>query len=266
MLTILIFLLPSLAAAWALAALAGWHWALAALAFLLCFVLMHGLYVLFWWLMSGPYDRSRPIERQNPRARFACGDAGRLLCLYGGLRPRLTGLEKLPEQGRFLFVCNHRSLFDPLIVMDKLRDCNISFISKPSNLQIPMVGDIAYNAGYLPIDRENDRAALKTILTAADYMKRDLCSIGIYPEGTRSKTGEMLPFHHGSFKTAQRANVPIAVACVRNSEKVKKRLFLRPTDVYLDILEVIPAEKVKAMSTAELSDYSRRLIEEGLKR
>jgi len=191
---------------------------------------------------------------------------GRFLCLYGGVKPHISGEEKLPTDSRFLFVCNHKSMFDPLMVIGYLYKWNISFISKPSNMQIPMVGDIAYNAGYLPIDRENDRAALKTILTAADYMKRDVCSIGIYPEGTRSKTSEMLPFHHGSFKTAQRASVPIAVACVRNSEQVKKRLFLRPTDVYLDILEVIPAEKVKAMSTAELSDYSRRLIEEGLKR
>ena len=96
-------------------------------------------------------------------------------------------------------------------------------------------------------------------------MKRDLCSVGIYPEGTRSKTSELLPFHAGSFKTAQRANVPLAVACVRGTEKIKKRLFLRPTDVYLDILEVIPAAQVKAMSTVELSDYARRRIEEGLK-
>ena len=260
MLTILIFLLPSLAAAWALAALAGWHWALAALAFLLCFVLMHGLYVLFWWLMSGPYDRSRPIERQNPRARFACGDAGRLLCLYGGLRPRLTGLEKLPEQGRFLFVCNHRSLFDPLLVMGQLRKWNISFVSKPSNLRIPLVGDVVYAAGFLAIDRENDRAALKTILTAADYLKRDLCSIGIYPEGTRSRGTALGAFHAGSFKIAQRANVPVALACVRGTEKAGKRLFLRPTPVYLDVLELIPAETVKAMKTTELSDYCRERI------
>lgn len=262
----ILFLLCALSAAWAVVALAHWHWLLGILVFLVVFALMHGVYVTVWWLLTLPVDRTKPIEKQNPMAREACRGVGRFLCLYGGVRPHISGEEKLPTDSRFLFVCNHKSMFDPLMVIGYLYKWNISFISKPSNLKIPMVGDIAYNAGYLPIDRENDRAALKTILTAADYMKRDVCSIGIYPEGTRSKTGEMLPFHHGSFKTAQRANVPIAVACVRNSEKVKKRLFLRPTDVYLDILEVIPAEKVKAMSTAELSDYSRRLIEEGLKR
>ena len=261
-----LFLLTALAAAWAVVALAHWHWLLGVLVFVLVFALMHGVYVTVWWLLTLPVDRTKPIEKQNPMARESCRGVGRFLCLYGGVRPHISGEEKLPTDSRFLFVCNHKSMFDPLMVIGYLYKWNISFISKPSNMQIPMVGDIAYNAGYLSIDRENDRAALKTILTAADYMKRDVCSIGIYPEGTRSKTGEMLPFHHGSFKTAQRAGVPIAVACVRNSEQVKKRLFLRPTDVYLDILEVIPAEKAKAMSTAELSDYSRGLIEEGLKR
>lgn len=261
----LLFLLCALAAAWAVVALAHWHWLLGVLVFVLVFALAHGVYVVVWWLLSLPVDRTKPIEKQNPRARLACRGVGRFLCLYGGMKPHISGEDKLPEDSRFLFVCNHKSMFDPLMVIGFLYHWNISFISKPSNLAIPMVGDIAYNAGYLPIDRENDRAALKTILTAADYMKRDVCSIGIYPEGTRSKTGELLPFHNGSFKAAQRAGVPVAVACVRNTEKMKKRLFLRPTDVYLDILELIPAEKVKAMSTAELSEYSRKLIEEGMK-
>ena len=261
-----LFLLCALAAGWAVMALAHWHWLLGVLVFLVVFALAHAIYVVIWWLLSLPVDRTKPIEKQNPMAREAARGVGRFLCLYGGVRPHISGEEKLPADSRFLFICNHKSMFDPLMVIGYLDKWNIAFISKPSNLKIPLVGDIAYNAGYLPIDRENDRAALKTILTAADYMKRDLCSIGIYPEGTRSRTGEMLPFHSGSFKTAQRANVPIAVACVRNSEQVKKRLFLRPTDVYLDILEVIPADRVKAMSTAELADYSRKLIEEGLKR
>ena len=254
MLYAILFLLCALAAAWAVTALAHWHWLLGVLVFVLVFALMHALYVLVWWLLVLPVDRSKPLEKQNPRAREACRGVGRFLCLYGGVRPHISGEEKLPTDSRFLFVCNHRSMFDPLMVIAYLHKWNISFVSK------------AYNAGYLAIDRENDRAALKTILTAADYMKRDLCSIGIYPEGTRTKDGELLPFHSGSFKTAQRANVPVAVACVRGTEKIKKRLFLRPTDVYLDILELIPADRVKAMSTAELAEYSRKLIEEGLKR
>ena len=89
--------------------------------------------------------------------------------------------------------------------------------------------------------------------------------MGIFPEGTRSRGGELLPFHAGSFKIAQKANVPLVTTSVSGTEKIKKNLFRRPTDVYLDILEVIPADKVKSMSTVELAAYSSRLIEENLK-
>ena len=148
-----------------------------------------------------------------------------------------------------------------MIVMDKLRDSNISFISKPENMAIPIVGKVLYGAGFLAIDRENDRNALKTILTAADYLKRDLCSIGIYPEGTRSKTGELLPFHAGSFKIAQRAKVPVVVACVRGSEKSQVVNPFRPNKVRLEILGVIPAETVSASRTDALAEQARELIQ-----
>ena len=101
-------------------------------------------------------------------------------------------------------------------------------------------------------------------MQAADYIKRDVCSIGIYPEGTRSRDGVLLPFHAGSFKIAQKANVPLAVACIRGSENITKNALRRVTDVYLDILELIPAERVKEMTTHELADYSRGLIKRHL--
>lgn len=229
--------------------------------FLGLFILFQVLYLLFFYIVSLTVDRSKPLPKQNKICHAGVANVIGMMCAYAGVRPHFSGLELLPQDRRFVLVCNHRSIFDPLIIMDKLRKYNISFVSKPSNLKIPLAGRIAYGAGFLAIDRENDRKALKTILTAADYIKRDICSIGIYPEGSRSKTDEMLPFHAGSFKIAQRANAPLAISVIHGSENIKKNLLRRRTDVYLDVLEVLPGEKVKAMSTAELSEYSRALIQ-----
>ena len=74
----------------------------------------------------------------------------------------------------------------------------------------------------------------------------------------------MLPFHPGCFKVAQRAGVPLVVSAVRGTEHVKKHILFRGTDVYLDILDVLPPERVKTMSTNELADYSRALMEKSL--
>ena len=233
---------------------------------LLGFLLLHVLYVLFFGLVSCRISMDRPLEKQNPLCRFACYATGSLLCFYGGVRPVVTGLEKLPKDGRFLFVSNHCSIFDPMIVMDRLRDFNVSFISKPENMAIPIVGKTLYGAGFLAIDRENDRNALKTILTAADYLRRDLCCIGIYPEGTRSKTGALLPFHAGSFKIAQRARVPVVVACMRGSEKAQVVNPFSSSRIVLEILDVIPAGEVSAHRTDALAEQVREMIQACLDR
>lgn len=231
------------------------------------FLLLHLLYALFFGLVSLSMPKGKALEKQNALICYGAAEMASLLLFYGRVRPFLTGTERMPKDGRFLFVCNHRSIFDPMIVMDKMRNYHIAFISKPENMNIPVIGRCLYSIGYLSIDRENDRNALKTILTAADYMKRDVCSIGIYPEGTRSKTEELLPFHAGSLKAAQRAKVPIVVACVRGTENAQTvNFFSRRKDVFLDILEVIPADTVCSRRTEELSDQIRSLIQEDLDR
>lgn len=224
------------------------------------FAALNILYVLAVFVVSLFFTKSKKIEKQSGICRNICFITSGLICTYAGVRTHITGEEKLPENDRFLYVCNHLSGFDPLVLFDKLRKYNIAFISKPSNMKTHIVGAIGSNAGCLSIDRENNREALKTINTAAEYLREDICSMAIYPEGTRSKDGELGAFHRGSFKIAKRAEAPVAIACCRGTNNVVKNIFHGGTDVYVDILEVIPAERVKEMSTAELADYSRNLI------
>lgn len=235
-----------------------------ALLFVLCFIALNLLYLLVLGTVSIFIGNTKPISKQNAFCRASCAGLSALISSYCLVRTNVSGLEKLPSAERFMLVCNHRSMFDPLVILDKLRDYNIAFISKPSNMKIPIAGRLAYGAGFLPIDRDNDRKALKSIITASDYLKKNLCSIGVYPEGTRNRKGGLLPFHAGCFKIAQKAETPLVIATVRNTENVAKNLIRGGTDVFLDILGVLPADKVKSMSTAELSDYSRKLMEERL--
>ena len=209
-------------------------------------------------------DLEKPIEKEIPICRKAAVNVFRLLSVYMGLKVQMRGLEKLPEDGRFLLVCNHRSGFDPIVLMDKLEKYQLSCIAKPSVMNLPIIGKIAYGVGCLSIDRDNDRNALKTILTAANYLKKDVCNICIFPEGTRSRSGKMLPFQAGSFKIAQRANAPVAVVSIRGTELITKNFPLRRTEVVVDIIELIDAEKVKATGTQELAEYSQKLIAESI--
>ena len=233
---------------------------------LCCFIGLIVLYLLLAAVVSLFIDKNRPLKRKLGICRLFCYVAGSIVCTVAGIRPHLSGLEKIPADKRFLLVCNHRSGHDPMFMLDTLPKYDLAFISKPSNMEIPVIGRIAYGTGCLSINRENNREALKTIITASEYMLKDMCFMVIFPEGTRSKTGELGPFHAGSFKVAQKAKSPIVIACIRGTENVKKGLFKGGTDVYLDVLDTIPAEKACSSKTVELAEYSRNMILERLGR
>ena len=255
-----IFLIISLAAAIVafVSGLAIWQ---AVLIFVGCYLAVNIVYIAWAFSTSRLVkDLEKPIEKEIPVCRFAAVSVFGLLCSYMGLRVRVTGEELLPRDEKFLLVCNHRSGFDPIVLMDRLRSYQLSCIAKPSVMNLPVIGKVAYGIGCLGIDRDNDRNALKTILTAANYLKKDVCNICIFPEGTRSRTGNMIPFQAGSFKIAQRANAPVAVVSIRGTEQVMKNFPLRRTAVVVDIIELIDAEKVKATGTQELAEYSQKLI------
>ena len=178
------------------------------------------------------------------------------------LRIKITikGREKLPQEPCVL-ICNHQSDFDPMTVLAALPERKIAYISKPSNFKIPIVGPFIFHAGFLSIDRENGVRALRTLKVAATRMKEIGVDIGIYPEGTRSRTGKLLRFKSGAFVLAKDANAPIVVMSTKGTDQVSKGVLYRRVKVEMEILEVIDREKVQALSCEELSAYSKELIE-----
>lgn len=183
-------------------------------------------------------------------------------CLLCRIDVQATGAEDLPKQP-FLLVGNHLSNLDPLIALAALKGREAAFVSKPENFKIPVVGFVMHNAAFLPIDRENPRNAVTTIKTAAQHItERGLC-VGIYPEGTRNKTGaRLLPFHNGSFKIATAAKCPVAVMTVRYEEG----LFPYERRAIVRFVEVLDAEYIAANRTDAISERVKEIIEKDLKK
>ena len=171
------------------------------------------------------------------------------------VRLHTKGLEKTPKEGRFLLVCNHLFIADPGILLHCFKRSQLAFVTKKENQKLPIVAPIMHKILCQPIDRENDRAALKTILKCISLIREDKCSIGVFPEGYTSKDGKLHPFRPGVFKIAQKANVPIVVCTIQNTRPIFKNLRrLKKTDVELHLVEVIPPEEIKGLSTVEVSD------------
>ena len=172
-----------------------------------------------------------------------------------GVRRRLVGAEKIPTDRPYLLVCNHRSAFDPVSTLAMFKRWNMCFVCKPELFKIPVLGPAMRRAGFFPIDRENPRNAVTAIKHAAEIITKQGRSVGIYPEGTRSKDEQLLPFHAGSFKVASMARCPVVVTSIRYE---KGPLWIRR--VHLHILDVMDADYVAANSTAAMADRAKEAI------
>ncbi len=176
-------------------------------------------------------------------------------------RLRVAGLEKLPAEP-FLLVGNHVSNLDPMLALTAMSHRKLAFVSKPENFRYPIAGGLIRRSGFLAIDRENPRNAVATIHRAAEMVKQGFC-IGIYPEGTRNKSGEgLLPFHAGSFKIAKLAHCPIVVMAAQYGHPG----FLGFKRAQVTVLEVLDTACVDANRTDTLSARTQEILTEALKK
>ena len=224
---------------------------------LLALLLMYLLFIGVCCLLVNP---EKEYEKNSPFYRFLLESATAVAIKLLRIRVHISGIEKIPKDEKVLFVCNHRSNYDPLITWCALNKWKIAFVSKPENFKVPFFGRIIRKCCFLPIDRENPRKAIVTINKAAKLLKKQEVSVGIYPEGTRSKNCRLLPFHNGVFKIAQKAEAPIVVLSITGTEKISKRTPFQHTDVYLDVLEVFPSENIKELKTEMIGMMVRHLI------
>lgn len=228
--------------------------------FLLSFLILHVLTLLIGSLFINP----EKLPEKNGFHRFMT--LATIDVMLTGMRIHVTvnGREKLPDKP-FVYISNHLSVFDPMIAMLYLRKHKLAFVSKKENIRIIAAGKFMLASGCTSLDRDNNRAAAKAIITAVDNVTSGRNSMGIYPEGKSNKHPEkvkLLPFHHGSFKIATKAKAPIVIAVIGNTRKAFRQLFTR---IDLDIVKVLEYEEYKDLSTSELSDLVYAVMLENIK-
>ena len=225
------------------------------LMFAVFYLVLAGAAFAFLWFSCKAVDMGKPQEEDSPFYRAVMYLYIEALISLVGVRLHTKGLEKTPKEGRFLLVCNHLFIADPGILLHCFRKSQLAFVTKQENQKLPIVAPIMHKILCQPIDRENDRAALKTILKCISLLKEDKVSVCVFPEGYTSKDGKLHHFRSGVFKIAQKANVPIVVCTIQNTRPIFKNLRkLKKTDVELHLVDVIPAEELKGKTTVEIGD------------
>ena len=243
----------------------AWLWILP-VSFLGCFLLLVVLAFLFLLYLCKKVDQDVPQDGDDPLYR-------RVMDLYlESIIPcvrvhiKSSGLEKIPQSGRFLLVCNHNNDSDPIILLRVFRKQQLAFVSKKENKSMFVIGPMMHKTQCQLIDRENDREALKTILRCIQILKEDKASVAVFPEGgILTEDGCLHHFKPGVFKIAQKAGVPIVVCCLKNTKDVVHNiLHFKGSDVQLDVLDVIPVETVKTLKTVEIAEMAHEMMAKNL--
>ncbi|HEY7898804.1 MAG: 1-acylglycerol-3-phosphate O-acyltransferase [Gemmatimonadales bacterium] len=227
----------------------AWVWTATVLVVIIGF-----FYVSIVWIATAPFDPGR----------YAAGRAFRHLavaCTW--LNPywhfRTSGVAIADPRLPYVVVANHESYADIFLVSHLKWE--MKWLAKDTIFRIPVMGWMMRMAGDVPINRGSRGSAQQALEACRDRLSKHV-SVMIFPEGTRSRTDDLLPFKDGAFQLAISMNapiIPIAIAGTRDA-MAKGSFSFRRANAICAVLEPIPTTGMTSADISELRDRTRRLI------
>ena len=170
------------------------------------------------------------------------------------------GLELIPRGQPVMYVSNHSSMFDIWALFATLPG-SVRFVAKQELFRIPLLGGAMRAVGHIPIDRAARKAAFAAYDEAARTIHRGFSAV-VFPEGTRSRTGELLPFKNAPFALAIAAQVPIVPVYVHNTFEIQPKgaLRMRPRPIRLLVAPPISTAGLTPDDRERLRDETRAAV------
>lgn len=185
----------------------------------------------------------------------------RALLFVSGVNVKVDGLEKIAEDGSYVFVSNHLSYMDTPVALASI-PVRFRFLAKRGLFQIPFLGWHLGRAGHISVPREDARAAVKTMTLAAQVVRDERISLLIFPEGGRSRNGEMRDFKEGAAFIAIKAGVPLVPVALQGTREVLPfgSGVVKPGTVAMRIGDPIPTTGAAPHDRTRLTEILRHRI------
>jgi len=218
--------------------------------------------VSLYVLVVGPPGMLLAILFRWKSLLYALGHFGVRLALFTtGITFRVTGREHVPLDRAAVYCSNHQSNVDPPILFDALHP-RMHILYKHEIDQIPILARAFRLGGFIPVDRRNREASLRSIENGASSI-RSGNSFLIFPEGTRSRSDELLPFKKGGIHMAILAQAPIVPVAIRGGRSAMQRgtWLIRPVVVDIAVGEPVETTGMTAGDRDALISVVRARIE-----
>ncbi len=159
-----------------------------------------------------------------------------------GVGLRVEGQEHIPRGQAVIYMPNHQSNFDILALFASL-PVQFRWLAKEELFHIPLFGFAMRRTGYIPVDRSDRKKAIESMKEAARRIGEG-ASVIVFPEGTRSPDGRLLPFKKGGFLLALQAQVPVVPVAITGSRDImpKKSRWIQGGTIHVRIFPPVPTE------------------------
>lgn len=206
-------------------------------------------------------------EKVSPKAkwkhRFVKVASEYMFRFFYRVRLIATGKENLPKDDNFVMYSNHIEYTDPIYIVQVYKKNPMAFVAKDPLFKIFGLKNLMLGMGCIPISKYADKSALKTILQAIKQVKEGQ-PMGVFPEGKRTYSNDLIEFKPGAFKVAQKAKADISPVCLYNMHALSGRRGLLPTKVYLHVLPIIKYEDYKDLDSVAISKKVYEMINDQL--
>jgi len=220
------------------------------------------LVVSIYVLIAGPIALAIGVPFKYKPALYIPGHIGVGLALgLAGIRYRVRGRQHIPPNRAVVFCSNHESNVDPPVLFQALHK-RLHVLFKAELTKLPVLGAVMVAGGFVPVERDRREASMASIDRAAESIRAGN-SFLIFPEGTRSKTAELLPFKKGGFIMAIKSQAPIVPVAVSGGRAAMQKgsWLVRPVMVDVRIGEPVETTGYTLDDRDELIDVVRARIE-----